>query len=128
MINSGYAPFLTSGGDGIGGETLPRNMMQWIADSHWSVSNPDPNAKYPRLGITNADISNNVQPSSYWVRNASFLRFKTLEVGYTFKFCRVYFSGDNIAVFSPFKLWDPELSWNSYPLQQTFNLGVQFNL
>lgn len=128
MINSGYAPFLTSGGDGISGETLPRNMMQWIADEHWSESNPNPNAKYPRLGITNADISNNVQPSSYWVRNANFLRFKTLEVGYTFKVCRVYFSGDNIAVFSPFKLWDPELSWNAYPLQQTFNLGVQFKL
>lgn len=128
MINSGYAPFLTSGGDGTSGETLPRNMMQWIADEHWSESNPDPNAKYPRLGITNADISNNVQPSSYWVRNANFLRFKTLEVGYTFKICRVYFSGDNIAVFSPFKLWDPELSWNAYPLQQTFNLGVQFKL
>lgn len=128
MINQGYSPFLAGGGDGSTTESLERNMMQWIADDHWSVDNPNPNAKYPRLGLTEADVANNVQPSSYWVRNASFLRFKTLELGYTFKLCRVYFSGDNLAVFSPFKLWDPELSWNSYPLQRTFNLGVQVRL
>ena len=127
MINSGYSPFLASGGDGDL-ENLGRNLMQWIADDHWSVDSPNPHATYPRLGLTNADISNNIQPSSYWVRNASFIRFKTLELGYTFKYCRVYFSGDNIAVFSPFKLWDPELSWYSYPLQRTFNLGVQVRL
>lgn len=127
MINSGYAPFLSGGGDGSNVESLERNMMKWIWDDHWSVDNPDPNATYPRLGLTIADVNNNIQPSSYWVRNASFIRFKTLEIGYTFPFCRVYFSGDNLAVFSPFKLWDPELSWNAYPLQRTFNLGVQFN-
>lgn len=126
MINSGFAPFLTSGGDNLDGETLPRNLMQWIADEHWTEANPNPNAAYPRLGTTRADISNNIQPSSYWVRNGNFIRFKTLEVGYRFPYCRIYFSGDNLAVFSPFKLWDPELSWNSYPLQRTFNLGVQF--
>ena len=126
MINSGIAPFLASGGDGTEGETLERNLMQWIANDHWSVSNPNPDAAYPRLGITGSDISNNTQPSSFWVRNGNFLRFKTLEVGYRLPYCRIYFSGDNLAVFSPFKLWDPELSWNSYPLQRTFNLGVQF--
>lgn len=126
MINSGYAPFLSGGGDGMTSESLERNLMQWIADDHWSVDNPNPNAAYPRLGITSADTSNNTQPSSYWLRNGNFLRFKSLEVGYRFPYCRVYFSGDNLAVFSPFKLWDPELSWNAYPLQRTFNLGVQF--
>ena len=126
MINSGYAPFLSSGGDGQNTESMERNLMQWIADDHWSVDNPNPNAAYPRLGITNADVSNNTQPSSYWVRNGNFLRFKTLQVGYRLPYCRIYFSGDNLAVFSPFKLWDPELSWNAYPLQRTFNLGVQF--
>lgn len=126
MINYGYAPFLSAGGDGNGSETLPRNLMQWIADSYWSESNPNPNATYPRLGISNADISNNNQESSYWMRNGSFIRFKTLEFGYTFPYCRLYLSGDNLAVFSPFKLWDPELAWQAYPLQRTINLGVQF--
>jgi TonB-linked SusC/RagA family outer membrane protein len=126
MINSGYSPFLASGGDGYDMETLPRNLMQWIADGHWSADNPNPNAEYPRMGITNAHISNNTAASSFWVRDGSFLRFKTLEIGYRLPHCRIYLSGDNLAVFSPFKLWDPELSWNSYPLQRTFNLGIQF--
>ena len=125
MINSGYAPFIASGGDGNNTETLSRNLMQWIADEHWSADIPHPNAIYPRLGITDADIKNNTQESSYWIRNGNFIRFKTLEVGYNFPHCRVYFTGDNLAVFSPFKLWDPELAWNAYPLQRTFNIGVQ---
>ncbi len=126
MINSGIAPFIASGGDATEGETLERNLMQWIANEHWSADNPNPNALYPRLGITGSDVSNNVQPSSFWVRNGNFLRFRTLELGYRLPHCRIYFSGDNLAVFSPFKLWDPELAWNAYPLQRTFNLGVQF--
>lgn len=126
MINSGIAPFLSGGGDGEEEETLPRNLMSWIANEHWSVENPDPNATYPRLGLTKGDITNNIQPSTYWLRNGNFLRFKTLEIGYRLPYCRIYLSGDNLAVFSPFKLWDPELAWNAYPLSRTFNLGVQF--
>ena len=103
------------------------NVMQFIADDYWSESNPNPNAKYPRLGLTSSQTANNTVASTYWMRNGNFIRFKTLELGYKFKYGRVYLNGDNIAVFSPFKLWDPELSWNSYPLQRTFNIGVQLN-
>ena len=103
------------------------NVMQFIADDYWSESNPNPNAKYPRLGLTSSQTANNTVVSTYWMRNGNFIRFKTLELGYKFKYGRVYLNGDNIAVFSPFKLWDPELSWNAYPLQRTFNIGVQLN-
>ena len=103
------------------------NVMQFIADDYWSESNPNPNAKYPRLGLTRSQTANNTVASTYWMRNGNFIRFKTLELGYKFKYGRVYLNGDNIAVFSPFKLWDPELSWNAYPLQRTFNIGVQLN-
>ena len=103
------------------------NVMQFIADDYWSESNPNPNAKYPSLGLTSSQTANNTVASTYWMRNGNFIRFKTLELGYKFKYGRVYLNGDNIAVFSPFKLWDPELSWNAYPLQRTFNIGVQLN-
>ena len=103
------------------------NVMQFIADDYWSESNPNPNAKYPRLGLTSSQTANNTVASTYWMRNGNFIRFKTLELRYKFKYGRVYLNGDNIAVFSPFKLWDPELSWNAYPLQRTFNIGVQLN-
>lgn len=103
------------------------NVFKYIADNHWSESNPDPNAKYPRLGLQTSETANNSAASTYWMRNGNFLRFKTLEIGYTMKQGRIYLSGDNLAVFSPFKQWDPELSWNSYPLQRVFNIGVQLN-
>ena len=74
-----------------------------------------------------AQQENNLNPSTFWMKDGSFLRFKTLEVGYTFPHCRVYVSGDNLAVWSTFKYWDPELQYSTYPLSRTFNVGVQVN-
>ena len=101
------------------------NVFKFIADNYWSEENPDPNAAYPRLGLQSSETQNNSHSSTYWMRNGNFIRFKMIEVGYSFKYGRLYLSGDNLAVFSPFKQWDPELSWNTYPLQRVFNLGVQ---
>lgn len=58
------------------------NVMQFIADDYWSESNPNPNAKYPRLGLTSSQTANNTVASTYWMRNGNFIRFKTLELGY----------------------------------------------
>ena len=102
------------------------NVIDYIAENRWSEMDPDPNASYPRLGVNAGDVRNNFESSTYWLRDGSFLRFKTLEIGYSFKIARVYLNGDNLAVFSPFKLWDPELNWNAYPFSRTFTLGVQF--
>ena len=120
IMISGIAPFCSDDGN------QDRNLMKFIADDYWSESNPDPRAAYPRLGVSKPQVANNLVASSYWMRNGNFIRFKTLEFGYSFKIARVYLSGDNIAVWSPFKLWDPELTFDAYPLQRTFNLGVQF--
>lgn len=103
------------------------NVFQYVAENRWTEENQNPHAQYPRFGITNSETDNNRQNSTYWLRNGNFLRFKQLEVGYTFKYGRVYLTGDNIAVFSPFKEWDPELEWYKYPLQRTFNIGLQLN-
>lgn len=117
IMVSGIHPF---------GET-DKNIFQFIADDYWSENNPNPNAKYPRLGLIPGENANNLVNSTYWMRNGNFLRFKSLELGYSFKYGRVYFTGDNLAVFSPFKEWDPELEWYKYPLQRTFNIGLQLN-
>lgn len=101
------------------------NVFQFIADNRWQPDAPNPDAKYPRLGIQTSETANNSQPSTYWMRNGSFLRLKQAEIGYSFSRGRVYLSGNNLAVFSAFKQWDPELSWNTYPLQRVFNMGVQ---
>lgn len=113
-------PFDLSHGHG------PHNLMKFIADDYWSESNPNPDAKYPRLGLSATQTANNTVASTYWMRKGDFIRWKTLEIGYSFPHCRLYFSGDNLAVWSPFKLWDPEVDyWYSYPLQRTFNIGAQ---
>ena len=104
-----------------------RNVISYIADNHWSLDNPDLNAAYPRLGTKRDDVENNNQPSTFWMRNGSFVRFKTAEIGWSFKYGRVYVNADNIAVFSSFKEWDPELNWDSYPLNLTINAGVQLS-
>ena len=103
------------------------NLMQWIADSHWTEGGDNSGVAFPRLGVNPGEVNNNLQPSTFWMRNGSYLRFKTLEIGYRLPYCRIYFSGDNLAVWSPFKYWDPELAYNQYPLSRTFNIGVQFN-
>ena len=108
------------------GTQSKRNVLQWIADDYWSKDNQNPDARYPRL--TKYNNHNNMQSSSYWLRNAAFLRLKNFEVGYKFKYGRIYASASNLVTFSAFKLWDPEMGGGagmSYPLQRTFNIGLQ---
>ncbi len=104
------------------------NVLQYIVDDYWSEANPNQNARYPRLD--NEANNNNSQYSTYWLKDASFLRLKDVEFSYTFKKVRAYLSGNNLIQFSSFKAWDPELgsgSGLSYPLQKTFRIGLQFN-
>jgi len=103
--------------------------LQFVADDYWSENNQDIYAEYPRLSI--ADNANNTIASTYWLRDASFLKLKNLEFGYSHKFMRFYLSGTNLLTFSKFKEWDPEMgggSGLSYPTMRVFNLGVQFTL
>ena len=106
-----------------------KNVLQWIADNYFSEEKGNFDALYPRLGVTGTDIANNNQASTYWLRDGSFLRLRNVELGWSFKYGRVFVNGVNLLRFSKFKLWDPELaSWNSYPMQKSVNLGVQIHL
>jgi TonB-linked SusC/RagA family outer membrane protein len=122
-------------GNGFGNGALSENgLMQAYADSHWSEENRDIYAIWPRLSTT--VIQNNVQRSTWWLRDGSFLRLKQVEVGYNLlknpdnklgmTNLRVYATGTNLFTWSKFGLWDPELGGNglNYPLQRVINLGV----
>lgn len=108
-----------------------------IATDRWTPENPDQNAMYPRLAYGDAANSNNTQTSSWWVKDASFIRLKTAELGYTFpkatfrrlgvKSARVYMMGYNLITISDFKLWDPEINTGNgttYPNVKTLSLGI----
>lgn len=117
---SGFHPFGTS---------EVRNVLQVIADDHWSPSNPDIYASYPRL--SKLDNPNNTANSSFWLRDGSFLKLRNLELGYSHKFARIYLSGTNLLTFSKFDLWDPEQGGGNgltYPTQRVFNIGIQIGL
>ena len=122
IMTNGMDPFLQSAGSGN------RNVVKYIADNYFTEEKQNFDATYPRLGLLTTDIANNRVPSTYWMRNGSFMRLKNLEVGYRIPYGRIYISGANLLTFSPIDLWDPELAgWNSYPLQRTVNIGVQLN-
>jgi TonB-linked SusC/RagA family outer membrane protein len=124
-------PFVLNGG-------YQNGLLKAIAEDHWSEDKRDLYAFWPRLspGIN----TNNTQPSSWWMRNGSFLRLKTVEVGYNLSgkslnkiglgSIRCYANASNLFVKSSFKLWDPEQGGSGlgYPVQKVFNFGlnVQF--
>ncbi|WP_164109927.1 MULTISPECIES: TonB-dependent receptor [Sphingobacterium] len=103
----------------------------------WTPENTD--GSYPRLFYSS---NNNKRGSSYWYRDASYLRLKNLTVGYTLpkeiterikmSYFRVFVSGTNLVTWDKLKTFDPELrgvfsSGGFYPLQKTFNIGVNIN-
>ncbi|HKO82573.1 MAG TPA: SusC/RagA family TonB-linked outer membrane protein, partial [Chitinophagaceae bacterium] len=131
------SPFIPSPNGNIGGNT---QLLSDYANDHWSEENQDLYALYPRLGVNKADLENNLQGSTWWMRDGSFMRLKSLDVGYTLptRFikkiklsnCRIYFNGLNLFTWSSFKMWDPELGGNgfNYPVQKVFNVGINVNL
>ncbi|GAB6395395.1 MAG: SusC/RagA family TonB-linked outer membrane protein [Bacteroidales bacterium] len=134
--NGRIQPFLDGSydGDGNDGWIGQNAVLQVIADSYWSESNRNPYAFWPRL--SNYALENNTQRSTWFMYDASFLRLKSVELGYTLpaklvqKYrisnLRLYVSGTNLYCWSGFKLWDPEMGGEGlgYPLQRVINVGL----
>ena len=92
-------------------------------------------ATYPRL--TTQSNENNYQLSSFWVKSASYLKLRTVELGYNF--CsgvlknagignlRVYLNANNLFTISSLLKdydMDPEDIASRYPMMKSFNAGV----
>jgi TonB-linked SusC/RagA family outer membrane protein len=130
---SAIIPF--NGGGGLS------NAYSNITD-RWTPENPSQDVFYPRLGYGEDQNFNNVQPSSWWVKDVSFIRLKSAQLSYALpdaftkrigvKNASVYLIGLNLATFSKFKLWDPELNsdvngranGSKYPYTGTLSLGL----
>jgi TonB-linked SusC/RagA family outer membrane protein len=112
-----------------------KQLLKAYADDHWSESNRNLYALWPRLTAGSND--NNAQTSTWFMRDGSFLRVKQIQVGYTFPQkliskaklanLRLYANGSNLLTFSKFKLWDVEMAGNGlgYPIQKIINFGIQ---
>ncbi|MBO9564234.1 MAG: TonB-dependent receptor [Niastella sp.] len=99
-------------------------------NNRWTPENQ--NAKYPRA--YSAPTNNNGQTSDFWFINSSYLRLKTLSLGYTvpanisskvrMKNLRIYVTGQNVVTFGKLKFTDPETTGEQgYPIQKTFLVG-----
>jgi TonB-linked SusC/RagA family outer membrane protein len=109
-------------------------LLKAYADSHWSEENQNMYATWPRL--SSVLHNNNIQTSTWFMRDGTFLRLKQAEIGYTIpgkwqeklhiNNLRIYVSGTNLLLFSRFKLWDVEMAGNGlgYPIQKVFNIGM----
>lgn len=112
------------------------NFYSSWADNRWSPSNP--NGTYPRVDTrASSSINGGLNFNNFWINDASFVRLKTLEIGYTLsssilsqikiKDIRVFVSGFNLLTLTHVKDYDPEgnnQSGQFYPQQKIFNIGV----
>ena len=112
-------------------------MPQDIHLDRWTPQNTD--ASYPRLTYQQ---SYNQRLSTYWLEDASYIRLKNVQLGYTLpvsltrKFrvnkLRAYMSADNLlTITNYFDGYDPESPVSSgsfYPQIKTFVLGLNINL
>lgn len=119
--------------DLAGGVEWNRMWNQWYYDS-WTPETP--NATLPkRIGNNNSKTYQT--NSSYWLKDASFMRLKYLTVSYDlpkgqfynkiFDNVRLFVTGTNLFVLSSFNknYYDPEIgNGNAFPILRSWNFGV----
>lgn len=136
---TGYYPF-------SGGST--GNLLTIVADQNnrWTpreisgtAATENPNARFPRM--TYGSNKNNNQASTYWLADNSYLRFKELNIRYTYRnpwlqnvlgvsSMSLSFIMHNICTWDSIKLWDPgQASANgaAYPIQRTYSMQLSLN-
>ena len=117
------------------GKALEQHLDRWTPDN--------PGGSYPRM--TTEPTANNTRFSSYWLKDASYLRLKNVEIGYNFPAkwfsrlgisgSRVFVSGQNLLTWDKLKVADPEgpgASGNAgrgwfYPQQKVYSMGLNVN-
>jgi len=122
-LNNYYVfPFLGSG-----------SATELVYQDHWTPDNQ--NAKYP--AISGTPSLNNRQNSSWFMRNDSYIRLKSAELGYTFsnkllghtiRSLRIFASGQNVFFWTPAmkETIDPENSGSNqnYYQQRVLSFGL----
>ncbi|MGV8094533.1 MAG: TonB-dependent receptor [Mangrovibacterium sp.] len=111
------------------------NSFSYLKDS-WSPNNKD--AKYPLAWVSSRSI--NDRNSNFWLMNTSYVRLKSVELGYSFNTkwlkkqniedLRLFVSGYNLLTWSKLKEFDPEAESGTgsyYPQQRLISAGINFS-
>ncbi|WP_346237597.1 TonB-dependent receptor [Niabella insulamsoli] len=115
-------------------------IQRYQADGRWTEANPDRNATYPRLEIISNSGTANSRLSSFWMLDASYMRLKTVQLGYNIPKnivakirldgVRVFASGENLLTFNKYPQgWDPEINSGGayYPILKNYTFGLNVN-
>lgn len=145
MLNFGYGDFdlsaVFAGQAKVSQYVLPEsgtvgNFYSSWADNRWSPTNT--NGSYPRVDTrASSSINGGLYNNTFWLDNASFLRLKNIELGYTLpasklsllhmQSARLYVNAFNLFTITKVKDYDPEGNSGSgqfYPQQKIINVGV----
>ena len=110
---------------------------QWLTDS-WTPERGT-SATLPILTTYEGCLNENFRTNDFWLRNASYLRLKNLQLSYdvpitgitngVIKRLKVFVNAQNLFTFSPMKDFDPEKdlkgsNWYAYPSVRTYTAGV----
>ncbi len=130
-IIGGTEYFIPGSGQGVLGNVFTNY------NDRWTEENPSQDVFWPRL--SESTNTHNNRASTFWKKDMSFLRLKTIELGYSLpksliskigaSSIRFFVSGNNLFYFSKFKLWDPELDTADglkYPAMKSVMAGVDF--
>lgn len=117
------------------------NIQRWQMENCWNAQTNNRYPEYPRLEVMSNAGSNNTLTSDFWVLNASYVKIRNIQLGYTLpkhivqKFgstgLRFYVSLDNPFTFKSYRDgWDPENTNNNgayYPVMSTYTFGLTLN-
>lgn len=128
QLSSFYTPAF-----GTGNQSM---LNKWVYDNSWTEDNP--NAILPRISLEKSAREHNGALSAPWMVDASYIRLKNLEIGYSFHIpglkinsIRVYANGYNLLTFTSFKANDPEAQAGygstRYPMTRVYNFGMNIN-
>lgn len=112
------------------------NVLREYYDNRFIPGADNTNAKYPV--VHNGTSSNNYQINTLYQHDASYLKLKTAEFGYSLdknlvsrmglESIRLFVNGNNLLCFDGIKIVDPEsnnLANSTYPTQRAMTIGVQ---
>lgn len=112
----------TNGGIGI------ENVSREYYENRWTPTNPSD--RFARA--VKDDPNGNTQPSDVYVEDGSFLKLRSLQIGYSFRDelakrlgvqrVRLYVSGQNLLTFTKYSGLDPEIGLPSDPSTGTRNV------
>ena len=105
-------------------------ISNYVYRNRWTPETP--NASFPRL--TTETVDNNLQTSSLWLADRSFLKLRNCEVYYKLpsswlnrfwvKNAKVYVRGVDLLCFDSIDQLDPEAMNNSYPATRSIHVGL----